>query len=109
VELLVGTDHGLLVEDVITVHDELQDLVSAGLTPYQALSAGTRNVANYFGTLDETGTVAPGKRADLVLLNGSPLENIQNTRRPAGVMIGGRWVAREQLDRRLAATGAVSP
>jgi imidazolonepropionase-like amidohydrolase len=86
--------------------EELQALVEAGLTPYQALAAGTRNPAAFLGTLDSTGTVEVGKRADLMLLHGNPLENIGNTKRPAGVMVGGRWLAREELDRRLAESKA---
>jgi hypothetical protein len=103
--LLLGTDAGVgaAIEDQVgTVHAELQALVRAGLTPYQALLTGTRNVASYFGTLDETGTLAVGKRADLVLLRGNPLADIANTLHPAGVMLGGRWLPRAELDRRLA-------
>ena len=63
---------------------------------------GTRNSAAYFGTLGETGTVTPGKRADLVLLNGNPLDSIENSRKIAGVMLGGRWLAAEDLQARRA-------
>ena len=101
--MLLGTD----VPFVSSIHAELDALVSkAGLTPYQALTAGTKNMAAYFKTLDDEGTIAVGKRADLVLLTGNPLENVQNARRPAVVMVGGRWLAREELDRRLAANEA---
>jgi hypothetical protein len=101
--LLLGSDApaGLLMPG-FGVHRELAALVRAGLTPYQALLTGTRNVAQYFGTLEETGTVAVGKRADLVLLRENPLSDIENTAHPAGVMVGGRWLAREAIDRRLA-------
>ena len=85
-----------------TVHHELAALVRAGLTPYQALATGTRNVAAYFGTLNESGTVAVGKQADLVLLTADPLANIQNTTQIAGVMRAGRWFSRAALDSRLA-------
>jgi imidazolonepropionase-like amidohydrolase len=86
-----------------TLHRELAALVWAGLTPYQALATSTRNVAAYFGTLDESGTVAVGKRADLVLLDGNPLVDISQTMHIAGVMLNGRWLSRATLDRRLAA------
>jgi imidazolonepropionase-like amidohydrolase len=66
---------------------------------------GTRNVAVFFGTLDRTGTVEPGKRADLLLLEGDPLADIRNTARLAGVMLGGRWLPRAELDARLSALG----
>jgi imidazolonepropionase-like amidohydrolase len=105
--LLLGTDKNNRATDpddglVLTRH-----LVSfvhhIGLTPYQALVTGTRNVAAYFGTLDETGTVSVGKRADLVMLDGNPLRDVAYTADPAGVMVGGRWLPRAELDRRLAA------
>jgi imidazolonepropionase-like amidohydrolase len=82
-------------------HDELQALVRAGLTPYQALLTGTRNVAAFFQMLDESGTVSVGKRADLVLVGGNPLADIRHTTQVAGVMIGGRWLSRAEIDRRL--------
>jgi imidazolonepropionase-like amidohydrolase len=84
-----------------SIHRELATYVASGLTPYQALATGTRNVATHFGTLDQTGTIEAGKRADLVLLQGNPLQDIGNTSRIAGVMIGGRWLARAEIDRRL--------
>lgn len=84
-------------------HRELQAMVAAGLTPYQALSTGTRNVAQFMGALAERGTIEPGKRADLVLLSGNPLQDIANTTRITGVMRGTRWLARADIDARLAA------
>lgn len=81
-----------------SVHRELAVLVAAGLTPYQALETGTRNVAVYFGTLDRSGTVATGKVADLVLLDANPLTDIANTTRIAGVMARGKWMPRATLD-----------
>jgi imidazolonepropionase-like amidohydrolase len=84
-----------------SIHRELATYVAAGLTPYQALATGTRNVAAHTGTLDRTGTIETGKRADLVLLEGNPLQDIRNTSRIAGVMIGGRWLPKAELDKRL--------
>jgi hypothetical protein len=68
------------------------------LTPYDALATGTKNFARYLNVLDEVGTVTAGKRADLLLLDNNPLEDITNIKRRAGVMIGGRWFSREDLD-----------
>ena len=82
---------------------ELGSYVAAGLTPYQALETGTRNVARFLGNEDEAGTIATAKRADLVLLDGNPLEDIANVGRRAGVMIGGRWLPRDEIARRLPA------
>jgi len=103
--ILLGTDSPISAWGMplagFPVHEELLALVRAGLTPYQALATGTRNVAAYLGTLDSTGTVAVGKRADLVLLAGNPLTDIRQTAVPAGVMVGGHWLDRTALDARL--------
>ncbi|MBI2404492.1 MAG: amidohydrolase family protein [Gemmatimonadetes bacterium] len=80
---------------------ELGALVAAGLTPYQALETGTRNVAVYFGTEDRAGTIEVGKQADLILLDANPLEDIGNVWRNSGVMIRGRWLSQATLDERL--------
>ena len=86
-----------------STHRELEALVKAGLTPFQALTTGTAKVAEYFGTLDRTGTIAVGKQADLILLDANPLESIANTRRIAGVVLRGRWIPKSEIDSRLAA------
>jgi imidazolonepropionase-like amidohydrolase len=93
----------LLGAEKAYAYRELAALVRAGLTPYQALVTGTRNPAQFLGLLEERGTVAVGKGADLVLLYGNPLEDIRHTREPAGVMRAGRWLDRAELDRRLLA------
>jgi len=80
---------------------ELGALVAAGLTPYQALETGTRNIATFFDIRDRAGTIEMGKQADLVLLDANPLEDIGNVWRNAGVMIRGRWLSRAALDERL--------
>jgi cytosine/adenosine deaminase-related metal-dependent hydrolase len=84
-----------------SIHRELATYVAAGLTPYQALATGTRNVAMHLGSADRAGTIEVGKRADLVLLEANPLQDISNTSRITGVMIGGRWLSKNDLDRRL--------
>jgi imidazolonepropionase-like amidohydrolase len=85
-----------------STHRELEALVKAGLTPFQALTTGTTKVAEYFGTTDRTGTVEVGKQADLILLDANPLENITHTQRIAGVVLRGRWIPRNEIDLRLA-------
>lgn len=101
--LLLGSDAPQMYNvPGFSIHRELEALVAAGLTPYQALETGTRNVAVFFGTLGETGTVERGKRADLVLLEADPMADIRNTTRRAGVMLRGRWMPRAELDAKLA-------
>ncbi|HEV2861408.1 MAG TPA: amidohydrolase family protein [Pyrinomonadaceae bacterium] len=80
-----------------TLHRELRNLVAAGLTPYAALEAATRNPAEYLRALDRVGTVARGRRADLLLLEANPLDSIANTERRAGVMVRGRWLPETEL------------
>lgn len=86
-----------------SVVTELEVYVAAGLTPWQALATGTRNVAAFLGNTAEAGTIETGKRADLVLLDADPLQSISNVGRRAGVMVGGRWIPKEEIDRRLTA------
>ena len=77
---------------------EIDALVAAGLSPYDALVAATRAPAEYMGRAREVGTVAVGKRADLVLLDGNPLVDRVVLRQPRGVMVAGRWLDRARLD-----------
>ena len=72
-----------------TIHRELESLVAAGLTPYQALAAATRNPAEFLRASEEWGTIEKGKRADLLLLEANPLEDIRNTARIESS--GGGW------------------
>ena len=104
VGLLLGSD-GPQVWNVpgFSVHRELQYLVQAGLTPYQALETGTRNVAVFFGTTADRGTIAQGKRADLVLLEANPLADIGNSSKIAAVVLGRRLLTKDDIDEQLAA------
>src|SRR5687768_10735979 len=76
---------------------ELEDLVAAGLTPLAAITAATSEAARVLGADAEIGTVAVGKRADLILLDADPLEDIRNTRRIRMVIQRGRIVDRGAL------------
>ena len=100
--LLVGTDTANpFVVPGYSVHEELALLVRAGLTPYEALSAATRRAAEFLGKND-LGTIAVGKRADLLLLEGNPLVDVRETERIAGVMVHGRWLGQPALAAMLA-------
>ena len=79
-------------------HRELTALVASGLTPFQALETGTRNVAVFLNAEDRTGTVEVGKRADLLLVNANPLEDVANAQEITGVMLNGRWLLREEIE-----------
>src|ERR1051325_4317486 len=107
VRLLLGTD-AMNTGTVpgFSAHDELADLVAAGLTPYQALRTATGNAAEVLGGRNRTGTVSPGSVADLVLLSANPLETISNTRKIEGVMSRGNWFSRRALSSLLAEAGA---
>lgn len=99
VPLLAGTDASIpVLVPGFSTHDDLQELVAAGLTPYEALSAATRIPARFLQTDTRSGTVEVGKNADLVLLEDDPLDDVANTRAIAGVVIRGRWLDRSDLD-----------
>jgi imidazolonepropionase-like amidohydrolase len=80
---------------------EMEAMAKAGFTPYQILVSGSRNVAVYVNQASEFGTVAAGKRADLVLLNANPLVSVSNWGQKAGVMIRGKYYDSAEIERRL--------
>jgi len=93
VPIALGTDAGMpgTPHGEATLH-EMQLLVRAGLTPTQALLAGTANSARAMGVIADRGTIEVGKRADLVLIDGRPWEDIAQVRRTHAVFIDGRQV-----------------
>lgn len=95
VQVLVGTDTAL---GGIRYHDEMAHLVKAGMSPADVLRAATLEAARYAGLDSDTGSIAVGKRADLVLLDANPLESIANTRRIRALLHNGRLYDRQQLD-----------
>jgi imidazolonepropionase-like amidohydrolase len=88
-----------------TIHREMESLVAAGLTPYQALAAATRNPAEFVRASKEWGAIEKGKRADLLLLEANPLEDIRNTARIEAVSVGGRWLDRAERERMIDEAG----
>jgi imidazolonepropionase-like amidohydrolase len=84
-----------------SIHREMQVMVACGFTPFEVLRSGTRDVAEYFGTLAETGTVERGKRADLILLDANPLKDVAHVARRAGVVVNGRWFSESEIQERL--------
>ena len=102
--LLLGSDSPQIFNvPGFAIHRELQLLVDAGLSPYQALRTGTVSPAVFFGKADDWGTVEVGKVANLVLLDDNPLVDISASRRVHGVLLRGRWVGRPEIKSMLAA------
>ena len=90
------------------VHDEIATMVSAGMSPIAALQAATLNPARYLGMEQTLGSIAVGKRADLVVLDANPLTDVANVRRIRAVVLGGRLLDRTALDTLLAQTRAAT-
>src|ERR1041384_7968855 len=80
------------------MHHELKALKDAGLSNYAVLEAATKNPSMFLGTIDRVGTIKKGKRADLVLLNANPLDDISATENRAGVMLKGKWHTQQELN-----------
>lgn len=101
--VLMGTDSPQIFSvPGFSLHREMEAMAEAGMTPYQILVSGTRAVGEYFRRQDSFGTVAIGRRADLILLNSNPLRDIGNVQDRAGVMVRGRWLSEDMIQSRLA-------
>ncbi|HBX38200.1 MAG TPA: hypothetical protein DEG76_13315 [Pseudohongiella sp.] len=99
VRILMGTDSGDSFSYFgASAHDELQELVKAGLTPAQALQAATISAAEFLGMQDDYGNVTIGNVADLILLRANPLDDIRNTTEIEAVFMGERYYDRDALD-----------
>jgi hypothetical protein len=99
VGLLLGCDAPQIFNvPGMSTHHELQYLVDAGLTPYEALKTGTVNVGVFYKSPNEMGVIKQGAYGDVVLLNANPLENIDNTKKIEGVLVGNKWMNRATLD-----------
>jgi imidazolonepropionase-like amidohydrolase len=102
VNLLAGTDSPApFIFPGSSLHEELQLLVEAGLTPLQALEAATKDPAEFLHTAKDSGTIEKGKFADLLLLDANPLDDIRNTRNIRAVILRGKLLARTALDQLL--------
>lgn len=107
VGILAGTDMtNPYVFPGFSLHDELELMVQAGLTPLQALQSATVNPARYFGKQQDLGSIGVGKLADLVLLGADPLLDIGNTRQIDAVVVAGKLIDKSQRDALLAAVEA---
>ena len=90
--ILAGTDSG--IDQTLpgtSLHDELDELVASGLSPYDAIRSATYGGALFLDQTSEIGSVAPGRRADLLIVDRNPLEDVRALRNPRGVMWHGLW------------------
>jgi hypothetical protein len=107
IPLLLSTDAGTGGMGIVpgfSIHDELSILVENGFSPYEAIATGTvtaSKIVKRMNGQDDFGTIAPGKRADFILVEQNPLEDVANARKISGVMAAGRWYDQEILSKML--------
>lgn len=102
VKILMGTDAPQLFSvPGFSIHRELPHMKAAGMSNYEIIQSGTKNVGEYFADWDNFGTIDEGQGADLILLNGNPLEDLSVIHNHSGVMLRGKWYSREMIDERL--------
>ena len=89
-----------------SIHVELQRMTDVGMTPYEIYKTGSSNVGEYFKDQDTFGLVAPGHRADLILLNANPLDNVLNLQKRSGVMTRGQWLSEDEIQEELSRIAA---
>ncbi|GAB2931341.1 amidohydrolase family protein [Rheinheimera gaetbuli] len=103
VTILMGTDAPQLYSvPGLSLRRELPQMAAAGMSNYAILRSGTALVGEYFADKDRFGQVKAGQRADLLLLEGNPLQDLSVLYQPAGVMVRGQWLSRATLDSKLA-------
>jgi imidazolonepropionase-like amidohydrolase len=104
VPFLAGTDAapGVYIMPGFSLHDELANFVEAGFSPMESLQTATSNPAQFLGSESSSGSIEPGKVADLVLLRANPLDDIHNTQKIDAVIANGRLFDRAALDGLLA-------
>ena len=103
VGILMGTDSPQMFSvPGFSLHREMVAMADAGMSPFEILASGTRSVGDYFQRYDTFGTVAPGRRADLILTNSNPLDDIANVADRAGVMVRGVWKSEAEIQAGLA-------
>lgn len=96
--LLLGTDYANpFVVPGFSLQLELRNFVDAGLSPFEAIRAGTSGAAEFMNAAGAWGTVAAGRRADLILLEDNPLKDVSTISKPAGVMVRGKWHSQAEL------------
>ncbi len=101
-KILMGTDAPQIFSvPGLSIKRELAIMEQAGLTPYEILKSGSYNVGKYYQDIDTFGTITENSRADFILINENPLENLSTIDNHAGVMVRGIWISREDIDKKL--------
>jgi imidazolonepropionase-like amidohydrolase len=85
-----------------SIHREMQRMADAGMSTYEIVRSGTAGVGDHFKSKDAFGRIAPGQRADLILVDANPLQALANVEKRSGVMIRGRWLPQSEIEKRLA-------
>ncbi len=102
VPIVLGTDASTSgVVEGFSVHDEIELLFATGMTPEEVLTSATRLSATWLGIESLVGTVESGKKADLILLDANPLNDVKNTRKIVGVFINGNWLDKAKINAQL--------
>ena len=100
--LLLGSDAPQVFNvPGFSIHHELATMIKAGLTPLEALQIGTINPAKFLQMEGQFGEIINGASADLILLNNSPINNLEALKEISGVMVRGQWLSKEEIDQRL--------
>jgi hypothetical protein len=100
--ILLGTDSTQRFNvPGFSIHRELKRMVEAGMTPFEVLKSGTQDAGVYFRNEDTFGTIAVGRRADMILVDANPLQDVSNVARRSGVMVRGTWMPEADLQARL--------
>jgi len=108
IPLLLSTDAGTGGMGIVpgfSIHDELQILIENGFSPYETIAAVTVNALKVIQAMtgaDDFGTIEVGKRADLLLIEENPLDNVAKIQNLRGVMAAGRWYAKDRLQEMIA-------
>jgi imidazolonepropionase-like amidohydrolase len=107
VTILMGTDSPQIFSvPGFSLHREMKAMADAGMGNWEILESGTKNVGDYFQRQDTFGTIAVGRRADLLLLNADPMDDVGNVADRAGVMVRGDWLSEAEIQARLAEIAA---
>ncbi len=89
-----------------SIHREMKRMADAGMSAFEIVKSGTANVGQYFKAQDRFGTIAVGQRADLILVDANPLQDVAHMEKRSGVMLRGRWLPASEIDARLARIAA---